>query len=553
MSSYYQTFLQESLYEEFDRDLFHELGAWGEMSIGDHLEYQETKYGDRLAVRDDRTEITWSELRSQADSVAAALVDMGIEEGDRVCLQLPNVVEWYVARLGIFRAGGVTATLMPRYRETEIAHLVEKVAPKAYIGPASYRDYDHLDILRDLQPAIPSLEHLVAVGEDVPDGVTSFQSLTNASTTGFSPAGLGPDYPDRLRNTGGTTGMPKPVYWSSNTRRAWVEPIVDWFGVTPYDDILGLAPFPHGISLPLAFTGILLTGATSYITAPGNSARDHWERIEEYEPSIVTAAPTQLNKMKNVDGADDYSLDSVRLISFSGEPMPEATAEYFESRGPKVVSYYGITEGGAAFVVQPGERQSVRRSTAGKPMPFVDVRIVDDDGEEVGPGGEGELLYSGPNLAFGYFDEPELTREEYLVSDGQVWIQTGDAASIDDRGNVHLKGRIDDMILRGGQNVFPSPIEDRIAELDGVTEVAVVGMPDPEYGQRACAFVVAEEPISLEEITDFLDSQGLAKYKWPERLELVEEMPKTATNKIDKLTLGERIEQTLVEEGVIDE
>lgn len=552
MSEYYDTFLEESLFEEFDAALYHELCAWGEMSIGDHLEYRVDQHPEKTAVTDDDQSLTWRELGERADGLATGLRELGIEEGDRVSLHLPNVVEWYVARLGVFRAGAVTATLMPRYRRKEIEHLVGKEAPTAYIGLANYRDYDHVETLLDLKSDVDSLEHVIAVGEETPDGALAFGELVSTDSSGFVPHGLGPDYPDRLRHTGGTTGMPKPVYWTSNCRRAWIEPICDQFGITPYDDVLGLAPFPHGISLPLAFTGILLTGATSHITDPGNSPEDYWERIDEVEPTVITAAPTQLNKMKDVDGADDYSLESVRLIVFSGEPMPSATADYFEARDTTVVSYYGVTEGGAGFIVHPGETKAVRRSTAGKPMPFVDCKVVGEDGEPLGTGEVGELVYSGPNLAFGFYDEPELTREDYQIADGQVWIQTGDAASIDERGNVSLKGRVDDMILRGGQNIFPANIEDHIADFDAVTEVAVVGMPDPQYGQRACAFVVAERDLTLEDITDLLDERGLAKYKWPERLEHLDEMPKTAANKIDKMTLGERIEATLREEGKLD-
>lgn len=552
MSNYYDKFKEESLFDEFDRDQLHRLCAWGEMSIGDHMEYRAEKHGDKLAVRDDERELTWTEMAARADSVAASLQELGIEEGDRVCLQLSNVVEWYVARLGIFRAGGVTATLMPRYRRQEIEHLVSRETPTAYIGPSDYRDYDHVSTMLDLRETVDSLEHVIATGDAVPSDATSFSELTGTSTSDFSPVGLGPDYPDRLRHTGGTTGMPKPVYWSSNTRRAWVEPICDWFGITPYDRILGLAPFPHGISLPLAFTGILLTGATSYITDPGHSPETYWELIAEYEPTVITAAPTQLNKMKSVADEVEVPLDSVRLISFSGEPMPTDTTDFFENHGPTVVSYYGVTEGGGAFVVQPGERDSVRRNTAGKPMPFVEMKVVDEDANSLPTGEVGELIYSGPNLAFGFYDAPEKTREDYEIENGKVWIETGDAASIDEDGNVRLKGRVDDMILRGGQNIFPAPIEDHISEIDGVTEVAIVGMPDPEYGQRACAFVVGDTELTLEGMTDYLDGTGLAKYKWPERLEHIDEMPKTAANKIDTMALREQIESTLREEGKLD-
>lgn len=553
MVDFFERFERESLFEHIDAERWHRLGVWGETSLGDLLDYQVDRQPETVAVTDDDRSLTWGDLRAAADGFAAGLHERGVERGDRVGLQLPNVVEWYVARLGIFRAGGVTATLLPRYRERELSHVVETVEPTAYVGPTSYGEYAHVDTVLDLRDDVDSLDHVVALGAPTPAGAESFEAVVDTETKGFTPDGIHPDYPDRLRNTGGTTGLPKPMYWSHNMRASWIRPILDWYGITGYDQVMGMAPFPHGISTPWCFTGSLLTGASATLTDPSNDPETLWERLADDRPSVVTAAPTQLNKMRGVEGADDHALKGVKLIVFSGESLPRETATYFEERGPTVVSFYGVTEGGAAFAVHPREPESVRRASAGKPIPFVDGKVVDDDWTALETGEYGELVWSGPNLAYGFYDNPEANEEVYEVDDeGTLWVHSGDVAALDGTGHVDLQGRVDDMILRGGQNVFPPAIEDEIATLDGVEEVAIVGMPDPEYGQRSCAFVVATGPLSLPDVIAHLDERGLAKYKWPERLEQVDELPKTAARKVDKKVLEERIRDALREEGALE-
>lgn len=550
VSQFFDKFEEESLWTEGFIEEMHSLAMWGELSLSDYLERHVSKQGNQIAVQDDQRSLTWRELRTEANRLAAGLSELGVERGDRVSLQIPNRVEWFISRLGILRAGAVVSTMMPRFRQKEISHLVETVEPKVYIGPTNYGDYNHVDIVQDIQSDIPSLEHIIALGDRAPEGAIQFESLLNSDPEDFTPNNIHPNYPDRLKTSGGTTGLPKVVYRPLNPWVGILGPTLERFGITKYDRILGMAPLPHGITTPIASVGTMMIGSTSIVTNPSKPPEEHWKTIDKFEPTVVTAAPTQLNKMMNVDNIDQYSLDSVRVLFYSGEPLPERTADFFEDRGVTITSYYGAAVAGAPIVTSPTEPPETRKTTAGKVIRGSEVKIVNEDGEECGPGEAGEIVWSGAVITPGYYDNSEQNELAFEQDENDwYWFYSDDAGAIDANGNVSIHGRLDDMILRGGTNIFPVPIEDTIMEHDAVEEVAVIGMPDPEYGERACAYIVSEADLELEDITELLDSEGLAKYKWPERLEVVDSLPKTAAGKIKKDDLETDIEQKLQSEG----
>jgi acyl-coenzyme A synthetase/AMP-(fatty) acid ligase len=547
---FFDQFEEESLWTDEFVEEMHSLAMWGELSMSDYLDRHVSKRGDEIAVRDEQRALTWRDLREEADRVAAGLSELGVERGDRVSLQIPNRVEWFVSRLGILRAGAVVSTMMPRFRRKEMTHLVETVEPTAYIGPTDYGDYDHVETIQDIQSDVPTLDHVIAYGDSTPDGAISFARLLESSTEDFTPQNIHPDYPDRLKTSGGTTGLPKVVYRPLNPWVGILGPTLERFGITKYDRIMGMAPLPHGITTPLASVGTMLIGSTSIVTESSKPPEEHWAAIDEFEPTVVTAAPTQLNKMMNVDARDDYSLDSLRVLFYSGEPLPKRTADFFEERGVTITSYYGAAVAGAPIVTSPTEDAEISTTTAGKVIRGSEVRIVDKDGNECDPGEVGEITWAGATVTPGYFDNPDENENAFeRDTNGWHWFYSDDAASMDADGNVSIHGRLDDMILRGGTNIFPAPIEDTIMEHDAVNEVAVIGMPDPEYGERPCAYVVSDEEITLADITTFLESKGLAKYKWPERLEVVDSLPKTAAGKIQKDELESDIQQKLQNEG----
>jgi acyl-coenzyme A synthetase/AMP-(fatty) acid ligase len=550
MTEFFDLFEKESLYsQEFVKENYRR-GYWSRMGDGDYLDWHAEEHGNRIALIDDRQEYTWAELREQANKVAAGLQNRGIEKGDRICYQVPDRAEWLIARLGILSAGAIAVNMIPRFREQEISHLLNKTNAKAYIGPASYKDDDHIEIVRELEPDLDSLEHIFAVDGQTDGTVTAFDDLLETNISGFSPERVDPDYPVTLATTSGTTGMPKPHYMQQNTRLTMAEEVLERYSVTEYDDIMVLAPIQQGTGELWAYHIPLVSGATIRLTQM-STPEDQWEAIDDHEPSFICAIPTQMTKMMNATGADDYSLSFVRVLVNGGAPLPEETARYFESKGTVSGNFYGASDGGLPTAVCPMDSEEERFQSVGKPLRSMSLKIIDGNGEEVELGTVGEVIYRGGNQTLGYYKDRERTEQTFDIGGTwEGWFHSGDAGVLDEHGNLEIVGRMDDMILRGGQNIYPAEVEDALIRHPDVEEIAIVPMPDPEYGERACAYVVtSNDDLTLDDLVSFLDDEGFAKFMWPERLERVDDLPRSPGGKIDKAELKSDIEQKVSEEG----
>jgi cyclohexanecarboxylate-CoA ligase/acyl-CoA synthetase len=258
-------------------------------------------------------------------------------------------------------------------------------------------------------------------------------------------------------------------------------------------------------------------------------------------------------KMANVHGAENYSFESIRFITNAGAPLPVSIQKFFEDRGTFVACNYGNNETGACTLTCPVDPLHVRAGSAGKQGMYAKVIVVDQQGHEVRPGEGGEVIWRNGGLPFAYYKNRKLT-EEMLGVGGprQGWVYSKDGGTMDEYGNLTITGRIDDMILRGGENVFPVEIENELMKLEKIKDIAVIGMPDPVFGERICAYVTLTEgtKLTFDEVKEFADGQGLAKFKWPERLEIIGEFPMTSSGKIRKKDLRKDIEDKLRKEGI---
>lgn len=540
------------LYERFLNRLHH-LGLRDEMAVGDHLDKQAEARGPALAVVDDTKSITWADLRQKAMRVAAALQKFGIEKGDRVAFQVPNCIEWYLARLGIALAGGVSVMLFPKFREKEISYIVKTVEPKVFIGVSPYKDYDNISVVAKLRNALNVPEHIVVVGDTIPEGTIPFEELVNAPLNGFQPVRIDPDYPDQLATSSGTTGEPKIFYHVQHARKAMPKEMIGRYGITEYDRILNLSPLQMGIGEPWTFWIPLIIGATA-IQTQANDPEEQLRVIAKHRPSFVAAVPTQMTKMMFIPGAENYSFEYIRVFANAGAPLPVSTQKFFEDRGTLVGCYYGNNESGVCTLTCPADPVHIRAGSTGKQGMFAKVIVVNEKGQEVSPGEVGEVIWQNGGLPFAYYKNRALT-EEILGIGGprEGWIHSKDGGTRDEAGNITITGRIDDMILRGGENVFPAEIENELMKYEKIRDVAVIGMPDPVFGERICAYVIPKDgvEISLADIIKFSDKQGLAKFKWPERLEIVDQFPMTSSAKVRKKDLRKDIENKLRAEGAL--
>jgi cyclohexanecarboxylate-CoA ligase len=544
-AEFFDRFERESRYDAALVDEFHRHGYWSDLTYRDYLSLHAERRGDEPAVSDDHRTLTWQELHDETRRLAAGLQASGVSLGDRVAFQLGDRVEWFVARLAIPWAGGIAVPLSPRFRRAELAHVLETTAATTYVGMAAYGDYEHLDTALDLAGEFDHLETLVGLGTPLPAGVQAFEDLLDTDPGDLDPERISADLPDGLNTTSGTTGLPKLYYAVQNSRLQMGRDTVARFAITPFDDLVVFAPIQLSFGIQMAFDTLLVSGA-SVVVSDRTAPTDLWDVLLDAAPNFVAAVPTQWTKMAN-EAPADLDLSSVQGALHAGAPMPTATEAFLERHGARTASIYGASEGGMATAVRLTDPSDVRYNHAGKPALSMETRVV-SDGEPCPPGEVGEVRWRGAGRGFGYFGDAERTAEVFGVGGPwEDWFHSGDAGVLDEHGNLRIVGRIDNMIIRGGQNVYPPVVEDELIRHEGVADVAVVGMPDPEYGERVCAYVVpaTDEPPSLSDLTARLDAAGLAKYVWPERVEVVEELPRSSSGKIQRGRLEADIRERL--------
>lgn len=545
----FQQFKEETAFDEDVAAKYHRLGYWGDMSCSEFLAHNAEEHADRTAVSTDEGSLTWAELDDRASAIAAGLQDRGVQKGQRVAFRLPHSIEWFTMRLGASRAGAISVPLYPRFQEREVRHVIESTEPTVYIG-VSDEERSQVDVAAEYQEKT-ALTDVFALG----GGLDDAEPLANLPGDGDpEPARIDPDYPDALSLSSGTTGLPKIYYLVQNTYLTGGKDLRGRYCVTDYDDVLALTPiqqaFGHMVGLYLP----LVTGATMHFTTKSDP-EDQWDLFQDVEPTFAVAIPTQTTKIINAAEDRPGDLLFVRTFINGGAPLPQDIARRVEERGPIVVNDYGSGDGGLSNAGCPTDPQETRYSTVGTSQASMKTLVVDEDGDEVDTGESGEVIMTGGGCGFGYFDDQERTDRVYDIGGPREgWFHTNDAGVIDERGNLSVVGRMDDMILRGGQNVYPTEIEDALMELDSINEAAIVGMPDPELGERVCSFVVpsgADAP-PLDDVTGALKEQGFATFKLPERLEVVDDLPRSPGGKIKKTDLREDVEAKLHAEEVID-
>jgi cyclohexanecarboxylate-CoA ligase/acyl-CoA synthetase len=513
-------------------------GYWQDATLRDWLDARARERPGGDALRQGERRVTWAALRGQVRALEISLDRLGVAKGDVVAVQLPNTVEFVVAYLAIASRGAVMQTLHMPYRGAELETLLAHSGAVAAIALAQAKDYEAARVVLGLRPRLPALKHVVAVGA-APPGAVAFESLLEGAGDPAPRALSGAD-PFLLLYTSGTTSAPKGVphayrNFLANSRLSAAE-----LSVTPDDVLLSAAPFTHLYGL-FTFNMALATGATSLLLpafAPPELAR----LMHEGRPTMAFTAPAHIAACMGAKLFDGKDLSSLRYVQISGSPVPPALGRAFEPllKGGKVMQLWGMTELQAGAFTRLADDEPVRIETTGRPSPGTELRVVRDDGAAAAPGEEGELQIRGPSVFAGYLDNPAATRAAF-TADG--WFRTGDLATIDAAGNTRLTGRTKDVINRGGVKFNPLDVETLLLKHPAIDQAAIVPVPDPVLGERACLFATlrAGAMLTLAEVAEWLAAQQVSKLKWPERLEIIEAMPLTATRKIIKSQLAARL------------
>ncbi|SEB76630.1 cyclohexanecarboxylate-CoA ligase/acyl-CoA synthetase [Rhizobiales bacterium GAS188] len=507
--------------------------VWGEEVLRDWIERWASEAPDRAAIRLGDERITYAELHRRASSLAAVLHELGLRRGDVIAAQLPNGVEFISTYLAAGYVGATLQTLHMPYRSAEIEPLLRHGGAKAVICLARMKDFAPAETMLSLRSHLPSLSHIISVGDRV-DGAVSFPASTDRPMPAVPRAAASDRF--LLLYTSGTSAAPKGVpvpyrKYLANARLSASE-----LGIGASSTLLTAAPFTHlyGLfTLNLAFA----VGATTAIL-PGFTPEALASALDICRPTALFVAPAHMAACLNAGLLTVERLASLAMVQISGSVCPQDLARAVQDRLPhgEVHQLWGMSELQAGAFTRPGDALELRLSSAGRASPATELRVADDGAS----GGEGELQVKGASVFDAYLDDGAASAEAF-TADG--WFRSGDLARIDAHGHIRITGRVKELINRGGVKFNPVDIEAAIARHPDVASCAIVPMPDPVLGERACCFLVPREAArrpSLGDVCAHLANQGIAKTRWPEHLEIIDEMPMTPTRKVKKGELAQR-------------
>ena len=517
-------------------------GYWDTTSLADLWERNAKRYPDAEAIVDSRNRLTWSQAYEWIDKLAIGLMEKGIKKDDTIASQLPNCIELCLLRVACEKAGILFLPAMPNLRRSEMEYMLGRSAAKAIVIPWESRKINYFDSVQAMRPRLPHLEHVFVVGDKLPPGAISLDDILKQPLEGRVP----PGYPEATRcppteiflllHTTGSTGFPKLVEYPICCRICSNKDQIRVFNLDRDDTVAILGPALSGPNNVPNFTAPDV--GARIVILDYFSPEGALKLIEKEKVTFISAVPAQLTMMLEHPRLQAYDLNSVRYWYSIGAPLPHKVAvEIEEKMGGTVITGYGLTDWGGMTITPPEWPREIRLASSGTPIWGTEVKIVDDEGNEVPRGETGEVWGSGACCISGYYNDPEATRQAW-TEDG--WFRTGDLGMIDVKGNLVIVGRKKDMIIRGGANIYPIEVENLLITHPKILQVAIVKMPDPVMGEKACAYVVPRQgqDFTFDEMISFLKAKEIALYKLPERLEIVDAMPMVGDGqKIDKSLL----------------
>lgn len=551
-----------TLEERFSPDRIEEYygaGVWLADSFYGQVLRQAQERPDKVYVFDSTTALTYSGFREKVLRLAVGLRRLGVRKGDRVLAQLPNFTEFPVIAGAASRIGAVIVPVMPIYRAGDVGYVLRDSGASVAFFAQEFGGFDYLGMFGQLAADAPSLRQMVAVRPSAgldPDAALPFDALLAGGSLEELEAEAGPDSspddPFQIVYTSGTTSRPKGCLHTLNTVRSSAVQMAQALGYTSEDIQFGPSPITHSTGLVTSVLLPLHIGASSHFMEKWDPA-DGLRRIREHRlTAAVTATPFLQMLMKAYDPRQ-HDASSLRVWVCAGAPIPgsvvRGAAELFP--GCKVQSLYGRSENLVTTMCPVSDDPERSVTSDGRAWPPSRVQIVDAEGGEAPLGEEGDIAYFGPSHMLGYWGNQDAT-EELFTSGG--YSRSGDLGVMDADGYLRVTGRSKDIIIRGGMNISAREVEDYLQASPLVASAAVVAMPDERLGEKCCAFVVPAvegTALTLKMITDYLRERGVTAQKLPEHLEVVDELPTTATGKIQKHVLRAEIAQKLNESQVV--
>ena len=528
-------------------------GYWEDRSLRDTFAEISARYSDRVAIIDRDREVTYAELDERATRLALNLLDEGLRPLDRVVVQLPNVVEFAYFYFALQKIGCIPIMALPTHRYREISQFVELSGAAACVAPDRARDFDYTKLIRRIRNAHTNLRLGIILGA-APKGFLSLTELIerkSARSAGdLKSITIDPEDPALFQLSGGTTGVPKLIPRTHNDYVYNSKMAASVTSVGPDKILLDVLPLAH--NLPLACPGLqgFFIHGGKVVLANTTRGEDIFPLIERHRITHVAVVPALLIRWINDPLIKKFDLSSLQVMQSGGQRLQPEIRRRAKELIPSVTvqENFGMAEGMLMFV-RLDDAEAVRMETVGRPIsPDDEVRLVDEDDNEVAPGEVGEFLARGPYTLRGYYGAPEYNARAF-TTDG--FYRSGDLMRQHPSGNYMVEGRKKDLINRGGEKISAEEVENLILTHPAVQNVACVPIPDPVLGERMCACLILRQgrSLALPDLVAFLAEQEIAKHKLPERLEIMDDFLLSPFGKVSKKDLTDRIANKLKEEG----
>jgi 2,3-dihydroxybenzoate-AMP ligase len=539
-----------------DVERYRSLGLWRTLPLAAEFESVADRFADRVALITDEGDLTYRELDEQADLLALGLTELGLHPGDRVMLQVTNRLKTIIAWYGILKAGLIPVCTLAAHRAHEIGGISRRVDAVAHLVEAATPGFDLVAFAHEQRLDHPTLRHVLTMnaaagtpGTRIEDLIASADATAARQAVARIQAAIDPDDIAVFQLSGGTTGIPKIIprlhaeYWYN--ARSFAE-ASGWDGTTR---VAHLLPVVHNAGITCGLHAAHSAGGALVLGTPV---------LDQAFPLLARAKTTDILLGHAHYGAVDHpwfdpAMSSMRRVVLSGAKLPPRVFEAYEQRGIWAGQMFGMGEGFFTLSTSRSTRET-RLTTVGVPVsPYDEFRVLDPGTERDVPDGVvGELVCRGPYTLRGYFDAPEQN-ERAFTSDG--YYRTGDLVAARDLGgerSISVEGRIKDLINRGGEKISAEEVEFLLLQHPGIASAAVVAMPDERLGERTCAYLVSiGEPLTMADVRGHLTALGVAKFKWPERLEWLPELPKTPVGKLDKKRLQTDIAAKIAAEPAV--
>jgi fatty-acyl-CoA synthase len=519
-------------------------------TIGDNLDRTVAAHGDRTALVERASGRRWTyrELAAEVDALAVGLLDLGVGKGDRVGIWAPNCAEWVFVQYATAKIGAILVNINPAYRVHELEYVLGQAGIRTLVATPSFKTSDYAAMIAEVRPRCSALRDVLLIGSPEWTSLVDAGRRGDAARVAEAQAQLTADDPINIQYTSGTTGFPKGATLSHHNILNNGFFVGELCGYTEADRICIPVPFYHCFGMVMGNLAATSHGACMVIPAPSFEPGPTLRAVQEERCTSLYGVPTMfIAELAEPDFAS-FDLASLRTGIMAGSPCPvEVMKQVVERMGmTEVTICYGMTETSPVSTQTRADDSLDRRvSTVGRVHPHLEVKLVDPaTGLTVPRGTPGELCTRGYSVMLGYWEEPEKTAE---AIDRARWMHTGDLAVMDDDGYVTITGRIKDMVIRGGENIYPREIEEFLYTHPDVLDAQVIGVPDERYGEELMAWVRLRdgaEPLTAERLREFCTGK-LAHYKIPRYVHVVDDFPMTVTGKVRKVEMRERAVEIL--------